>query len=248
VLALNEKEYRLDPSMTVIADDAQVHDIGGIMGGEHSGVADTTSDTLLEIAYFDPERIARTGQKLQLTSDARSRFERGVDPAFLDDGLAILTGLILDICGGEASRVVRAGVAPVPDKAVKFDPARTLSLGGIDVPADRQQAILEGLGFTVARGEAKVPSWRRDVDGPADLVEEVTRIAGYDRIPRQPCRAPKVSHCRPRPGRKLPSGSCAAWPPRAGSMKRSTGASFPRSRPTSSAAPATSSPTRSAPT
>ena len=183
VLALNEKEYRLDPSMTVIADDAQVHDIGGIMGGEHSGVADTTSDTLLEIAYFDPERIARTGQKLQLTSDARSRFERGVDPAFLDDGLAILTGLILDICGGEASRVVRAGVPPVPDKAVKFDPARTLSLGGIDVPADRQQAILEGLGFTVARGEAKVPSWRRDVDGPADLVEEITRIAGYDRIP-----------------------------------------------------------------
>ena len=183
VLALNEKEYTLDGDMTVIADDAQVHDIGGIMGGEHSGVAATTTDALLEIAYFDPERIARTGQKLQLTSDARSRFERGVDPAFLDDGLAILTGLILDICGGEASRVVRAGEPPIPDKMVKFDPARTLTLGGLEVPEQRQVEILENLGFEVAGGEARVPSWRRDVDGPADLVEEVTRIVGYDSIP-----------------------------------------------------------------
>ena len=183
VLALNEKEYTLDGDITVIADDAQVHDIGGIMGGEHSGVAATTTDALLEIAYFDPERIALTGQKLQLTSDARSRFERGVDPAFLDDGLAILTGLILDICGGEASRVVRAGEPPIPDKMVKFDPARTLTLGGLEVPEQRQVEILENLGFEVAGGEARVPSWRRDVDGPADLVEEVTRIVGYDSIP-----------------------------------------------------------------
>ena len=186
VLALNEKDYVLDSSMTVIADDAQVHDIGGIMGGEHSGVSEATADTLLEIAYFDPERIARTGQKLQLTSDARSRFERGVDPAFLDDGLAILTGLILDICGGEASRAVRAGQPPIPDKKVAFDPARTLTLGGLDVPVDRQQAILESLGFQVADWQARVPSWRRDIDGPADLVEEVTRIAGYDSIPATP--------------------------------------------------------------
>jgi len=186
VLALNEKEYVLDSTMTVIADERQVHDIGGIMGGEHSGVADTTTDTLLEIAYFDPDRIARTGQKLQLTSDARSRFERGVDPAFLEDGLAILTGLILDICGGEASRVVRAGEAPVTERQVKFDPARTLSLGGLDVAADQQKAILERLGFQVANGEAMVPSWRRDVDGPADLVEEVARIVGLDAIPSTP--------------------------------------------------------------
>jgi phenylalanyl-tRNA synthetase beta chain len=141
---------------------------------------------LLEIAFFDPERIARTGQALQLTSDARARFERGVDPAFLDDGLAVLTGLILDICGGEASRVVRAGEPPVADKQVPFDPARTLSLGGLDVPADEQQAILERLGFSIQDGKASVPSWRRDVDGPADLVEEVARIAGYDRIPATP--------------------------------------------------------------
>ena len=101
VIALNEKEYALEPFMTVIADKAQVHDIGGIMGGEDSGVSDATTDVLLEVAYFTPERIARTGQALGLTSDARSRFERGVDPAFLDDGLAILTQYVLDICGGE---------------------------------------------------------------------------------------------------------------------------------------------------
>jgi len=183
VLALNEKEYVLDGSMTVIADEAQVHDIGGIMGGEHSGVSETTTETLLEIAYFTPDNIARTGQKLQLTSDARSRFERGVDPAFLDDGLAILTGLILDICGGEASRVTRAGVPPIEAKRVHFDPARTAALGGIDVPADKQRMILESLGFRIEGSNAIVPSWRRDVDGPADLVEEVTRIVGYDAIP-----------------------------------------------------------------
>ena len=183
VLALNEKEYLLDGTMTVIADEAQVHDIGGIMGGEHSGVGETTTETLLEIAYFTPDNIARTGQKLQLTSDARSRFERGVDPAFLDDGLAILTGLILDICGGEASRVTRAGDPPIGEKRVRFDPQRTAALGGMDVPADRQQRILESLGFRLEGSDAIAPSWRRDIDGPADLVEEVTRIVGYENIP-----------------------------------------------------------------
>ena len=194
-LALNEKEYLLDPSMTVIADDRQTHDLAGIMGGEHSGVSESTTETLLEICYFTPENIARTGQKLQLTSDARSRFERGVDPAFLDDGLAILTGLVLEICGGEASRVTRAGEPPLEEKRVRFDPARTAALGGIDVPADEQQRILESLGFCVEGGEAIVPSWRRDIDGPADLVEEVTRIVGYDRIPSAPLpRAEGVAH------------------------------------------------------
>ena len=183
VMALNEKEYVLEPWMTVIADDRQVHDIGGIMGGEHSGVSEGTTETLLEIAYFTPDNIARTGQKLALTSDARSRFERGVDPAFLDDGLAILTGLILEICGGEASRVTRVGQPPVEEKRVAFDPHRTAALGGMDVPAHEQQQILERLGFRIQGSEAIVPSWRRDIDGPADLVEEVTRIVGYDAIP-----------------------------------------------------------------
>ncbi|HEV2043503.1 MAG TPA: phenylalanine--tRNA ligase subunit beta, partial [Sphingomicrobium sp.] len=182
VVALNEKEYALTPEMTVIADDHGVHDIGGIMGGEHSGVSPGTDQVLLEVAYFTPERIAKTGQALSLTSDARSRFERGVDPAFLDDGLAILTKLILDICGGEASRVTRAGLPPVEARRVAFRPERAAALGGIDVPKAEQVAILERLGFAIDGGEAIVPSWRRDIDGSADLVEEVVRIAGYDQI------------------------------------------------------------------
>jgi phenylalanyl-tRNA synthetase beta chain len=194
VLALNGKDYALEPFMTVIADERQVHDIGGIMGGEHSGVTEATTDVMLEVAYFTPERIARTGQALGLTSDARSRFERGVDPAFLDDGLAILTGLILDICGGEASAAIRAGRPPVEKKSVRFDPRRTLALGGIDVPEERQRAILASLGFETKGGEATVPSWRPDVDGPADLVEEIARIHGFEHVPSTPLeREPGVA-------------------------------------------------------
>ena len=186
VLALNEKEYALEPFMTVIADDRQVHDIGGIMGGEDSGVSDATTDVMLEVAYFTPERIARTGQALSLTSDARSRFERGVDPAFLDDALAILTGLILDICGGEPSAAVRAGEPPVEKRVITFDFARTKALGGIDVSEARQKELLESLGFTVAGSEVTVPTWRRDVEGSADLVEEIARLYGYDQLPSTP--------------------------------------------------------------
>ena len=187
VLALNAKEYSLDPSMTVIADESRVHDIGGIMGGEDSGVGESTTDVMLEVAYFDPGRIARTGQKLGLTSDARSRFERGVDPAFLDEGLAILTGLILDICGGEASEALKVGEPPVEQGPIRFDPRRTLTLGAIDVPEDRQRSILLSLGFEFEGSDTvRAPSWRRDVDGPADLVEEVARIVGYDAIPSTP--------------------------------------------------------------
>jgi phenylalanyl-tRNA synthetase beta chain len=190
VLALNEKEYRLDPSVTVIADERQVHDIGGIMGGEESGVTEATTEVMLEIAYFTPERIARTGQKLGLTSDARSRFERGVDPAFLKDGLDILTGLILDICGGEASEAILEGHPPIERKSVRFDPQRTFALGGVEVPDERQRSILQSLGFEVEDGSATVPSWRRDVDGSADLVEEIARIEGYDRVVSAPLERP----------------------------------------------------------
>ncbi len=194
VLALNEKEYSLEPFMTVIADDREVHDIGGIMGGENSGVSESTTDVMLEVAYFTPERIARTGQALALTSDARSRFERGVDPAFLDDGLAILTGLILDICGGEPSALERVGQAPIEKRSIKFDFGRTRALGGIEVPEPRQREILENLGFELNGDDVTVPTWRRDVDGPADLVEEVARIIGYDEVPATPLdRAPGVA-------------------------------------------------------
>jgi phenylalanyl-tRNA synthetase beta chain len=183
VLALNEKEYTLDPTMTVIADEREVHDIGGIMGGEHSGVSDGTTGVMLEIAFFTPDRIAQTGQKLGLTSDARSRFERGVDPAFLSDGLDILTGLILDICGGEASDAIHVGAPPIEERTVRFDPARAFALGGVEVAEDRQREILESLGFEFANEhDVRVPSWRRDVIGTADLVEEVARITGYDKV------------------------------------------------------------------
>src|SRR4051812_36826467 len=193
-LALNEKEYVLEPFMTVIADERQVHDIGGIMGGEDSGVSDATTDVMLEVAYFTPERIARTGQALGLTSDARSRFERGVDPRFLDDGLAILTGLILDICGGEPSAAIHAGQPPIDRRTVHFDFRRTKILGGIDVPDERQREILTNLGFEVNGSEVTIPTWRRDVEGQADLVEEVARIEGYDNVPATPLdRTPGVA-------------------------------------------------------
>jgi phenylalanyl-tRNA synthetase beta chain len=183
VLALNEKTYTLDREMVVIADDAGVHDIAGIMGGEHSGVSETTTDVLLEIAYFDPARIGATGRKLGLSSDARTRFERGVDPEFLDDGLDLLTGLIVELAGGQPSEVVRAGSPPSAAKVIAFDPGLTLRLGGVDVPEAEQTRILESLGFTVGEGwQVTCPLRRHDIEGPADLVEEVVRIHGLDKV------------------------------------------------------------------
>lgn len=187
VLALNGKTYTLGASMTVIADDVMVHDIGGIMGGEHSGVSEATTDVLIECAYFTPEHIARTGQKLALTSDARQRFERGVDPAFLEDGLAIATKLVLDHCGGTASAIVRAGNPPVAPRTIAYDTGHCLRLGGIDVSPDKQKQILTSLGFSVdSAWQVIVPSWRRDIDGSADLVEEVVRMIGLDNVPSTP--------------------------------------------------------------
>ena len=205
VEALNGKTYTLSEGMTVIADDAGVHDIGGIMGGEHSGVSETTTDVIIECAYFTPEAIARTGQKLALTSDARTRFERGVDPAFLDDGLAIATFLVLEYCGGTASNVTRAGQPPVLAKTIAYDPNLAETLGGLAIAPDRQKAILESLGFTVtADWQVAAPSWRRDVDGPADLVEEVIRIKGIDHVPPVALpRAPGVARPTATPQQKL---------------------------------------------
>jgi phenylalanyl-tRNA synthetase beta chain len=187
LVALNGKNYALSPAMTVIADDAGVHDIGGIMGGEHSSVTEATTDVVVECAYFDPETIARTGQALGLTSDARSRFERGVDPAFLAPGLAIATRLVLDLAGGEASEAVAAGQPPVTERTIAFDPDLTARLGGLAVDEARQAAILTRLGFAIGSGwRVTTPSWRRDVEGPADLVEEIVRIEGIDAIPSVP--------------------------------------------------------------
>jgi phenylalanyl-tRNA synthetase beta chain len=183
VEALNEKTYTLDETMTVIADDSGVHDIGGIMGGAHSGASDDTCDVLLEIAYFDPERIGVTGRKLGLAADARTRFERGVDPAFLDDGLALLTDLIIQTCGGQPTEVVRVGEPPAEAKIVAFDPALTARLGGVEIGEVEQRRILEALDFTVgADWQVTCPPRRHDIEGAADLVEEVVRIYGLDHV------------------------------------------------------------------
>jgi phenylalanyl-tRNA synthetase beta chain len=208
VLALNEKTYTLDSEMTVIADDAGVHDIAGIMGGEHSGVSETTTDVLLEIAYFDPARIGATGRKLGLSSDARTRFERGVDPAFLDDGLDLLTGLIVELAGGTPSEMVRAGSAPSAAKVITFDPGLTLRLGGVDVAEDEQKCILESLGFIVgANWQVTCPLRRHDIEGPADLVEEVVRIHGLDKVASVALpRAEGVARATATPQQKLERG------------------------------------------
>lgn len=183
VQALNEKTYTLDGTVTVIADDAGVHDIAGIMGGEHSGCSDSTTDVLLEIAYFDPDRIGATGRALNLTSDARTRFERGVDPAFLDDGLAILTSLIVSICGGVASDAVRAGAAPTEPKIITYDPGLCARLGGVAIGDDEQRRILAALDFTVSPDwQVTAPLRRHDIEGAADIVEEIVRIHGLDNV------------------------------------------------------------------
>ncbi len=187
VVALNGKTYTLDETMTVIADDVRVHDIGGIMGGEDSGVSDTTTDILIECAYFTPEHIARTGQALGLTSDARQRFERGVDPAFLEEGIAIATWLVTEHCGGSPSGVTRAGQPPIETRTIAYDTGLCARLGGVDVATNRQKQILESLGFKIATDWiVTVPTWRRDIDGPADLVEEVVRMVGLDNVPSTP--------------------------------------------------------------
>ncbi|MGC1269454.1 MAG: phenylalanine--tRNA ligase subunit beta, partial [Croceibacterium sp.] len=183
VQALNEKTYTLDAAMTVIADANGVHDIAGIMGGEHSSVTEGTTDVLLEIAYFNPESIGVSGRRLGLSSDARTRFERGVDPAFLDAGLDLLTALILKICGGEASEVVRVGQPPLDTAKVAYDPTLAERLGGVAVPEAEQKAILERLGFAVAADwTVTAPTWRPDIMGAPDIVEEVVRVHGIDKV------------------------------------------------------------------
>jgi phenylalanyl-tRNA synthetase beta chain len=195
VTALNDKTYTLTPAMTVIADDRGVHDIAGIMGGADSGVTEATTDVLLEIAYFEPERIGATGRALGLATDARTRFERGVDPAFVEPGLELLTALIVETCGGEASDIVRAGTPPATGLQVAYNPALAQSLGGVAVSEAEQRGILERLGFVVgADWQVTAPSWRPDIDGPADLVEEVVRVHGLDQVASVPLpRAPGVA-------------------------------------------------------
>ena len=186
IQALDGKTYTLDPSIAVIADSKGVHGLGGVMGGEATGVQDDTTDVLLEVAYFDPIRTATTGRKLGIQSDARYRFERGIDPQSVHWGTDVATRLILELCGGEASEIFSSGVMPAWEKSFMLRADRVKTLTAIDVPAKDTADILTKLGFTVSGTgpwTAAVPSWRPDIVGEADLVEEVTRVAGFDRIP-----------------------------------------------------------------
>ncbi|HKD47993.1 MAG TPA: phenylalanine--tRNA ligase subunit beta, partial [Rhizomicrobium sp.] len=182
LLALDGKTYTLDSETVVIADDRAAQGIAGVMGGEESGCSLETTNVFIESAWFDPHRVAQAGRKLGIISDARYRFERGVDPQFVLPGLELCTQLILEWCGGEPSEVVIAGELPPLHKHIDFDPSLVESLGGIQVDTDESIRILARLGFTVIEHgdilHVTPPSYRRDIDGPADLVEEVVRIHG----------------------------------------------------------------------
>ncbi|WP_421855718.1 phenylalanine--tRNA ligase subunit beta [Oricola sp.] len=190
VLALDGREYALTPEMCVIADDNGVESIAGIMGGEHSGCDENTTDVLIESALWNPNNIARTGRDLGIITDARYRFERGVDPEFMAGGMEHATQLVLDLCGGKPSTPHIVGYAGHEPKIVEFPFSEVRRLVGITVSAEESSDILKRLGFGVSgSGETvsvSVPSWRPDIDGKADLVEEVMRIHGENNIDPQP--------------------------------------------------------------
>ncbi|MDX0421951.1 phenylalanyl-tRNA synthetase beta subunit [Sinorhizobium medicae] len=194
VLALDTREYMLSPANVVIADEEGVESIGGIMGGEHSGCDETTTDVLIESALWDPMNIARTGRTLSIITDARYRFERGVDPEYMVPGLERATELVLELCGGTAARMDVVGYDGHTPKRVDFPVSEVKRLTGLEVSSEESVSILRKLGFGVeGSGErltVKVPSWRPDIDGKADLVEEVMRIHGVDNI----VAAPLASH------------------------------------------------------
>ena len=196
--ALDERTYTFTPGMMVISDDNGPESIAGIMGGTHSGCTEDTVNVFLESAWWTPEVIAAAARQLKINSDAKYRFERGVDPAWTLPGLEAATAMILELCGGEASEIVQDG-APVDwTRAYHLDTARVVSLVGMEIPADTQRATLRALGFEVdGRDMAHPPSWRPDVKGQADLVEEVARIASLTRLEAKPM--PRATTGVPRP-------------------------------------------------
>jgi phenylalanyl-tRNA synthetase beta chain len=200
--ALDGRTYKLDPSMVVIADENGPESIAGIMGGEHSGCDESTTDVLIESALWDPLNIAQSGRKLGIVTDARYRFERGVDPAFTVPGLELATRMVMDLCGGEPSEHIVAGAVPTAERSVAFPWTESKRLSGLDLPRPEMKGTLEKLGFRIAAdGEetatVAVPSWRPDVEGKADLVEEVVRIAGLDRVPSTPMARIEASVAKP---------------------------------------------------
>ncbi|MDF1634206.1 phenylalanine--tRNA ligase subunit beta [Mycoplana sp. MJR14] len=190
ILALDQREYKLSPANVVIADDSGLESIGGVMGGEHSGCDESTTDVLIESALWDPMNIARTGRTLGIITDARYRFERGVDPEYMTPGLERTTELVLELCGGVAAKADVVGYRGYEPKVVDFPVSEVRRLTGLEVSSEESRAILTKLGFGVSgsgeRLSVSVPSWRPDVDGKADLVEEVMRIHGVDNIHAAP--------------------------------------------------------------
>jgi phenylalanyl-tRNA synthetase beta chain len=192
--ALNGKEYALGEGMCVIADEAGAQAIGGVIGGEPTGCTEATTEVFLEVAFFDPAHVAATGRALQIESDARYRFERGVDPAFVRAGAELALFMIRELCGGECSHLVEAGKAPEWKRSILLRPERVATLGGVSVSKEKIEVIIKTLGCELrATGdgwEVTPPSWRGDIEGEADLVEEVLRINGYDNIPATPLPKP----------------------------------------------------------
>lgn len=193
ILALDTRTYKLNPANVVIADDRGPESIGGIMGGEHSGCDENTVNVLIESALWDPINIAKSGRALGIITDARYRFERGVDPEYMVPGLERTTELVLDMCGGTAGEAKLVGYKGYQPKVVDFPFAEVKRLTGLTISNEEARTILDGLGFKVS-GEGDtvqvaVPSWRPDVDGKADLVEEVMRIHGVDKIKPEPLPA-----------------------------------------------------------
>ena len=184
--ALDGKDYTLAAGMMVISDNSGVQSIAGVMGGMPTGVSEDTVNVFVESAYWDPVQTALTGRALKINSDARYRFERGIDPAFTVQGLDHAVQMIVDHAGGQASELVIAGAVPVLDRAYKLDTDRVQSLVGMDIAPETQRKTLESLGFVMQGDMAHVPSWRPDVLGEADLVEEVARIASLTKLQGRP--------------------------------------------------------------
>jgi len=183
LLALDDKEYTLNSDMVVIADDHSAESIGGVMGGIRTGCSADTVNVFVEAAYFDPITIAMTGRKLKINSDARYRFERGIDPDYTFEGMELATQLILDWCGGQASNVMIAGAAPDTARQYKLDTKRVVSLVGMEISASEQVQILTDLGFIMNPDNmVDIPSWRPDVQGEADLIEEIARVASLTKL------------------------------------------------------------------
>jgi len=190
LLALDGKTYALDDSMCVIADEQGVESLAGIMGGEASGCSETTKDVLIESALWDEINIAHTGRKLNINSDARYRFERGVDPAFMIPGLELATRMVLELCGGTPSAITSAGKLHIPDRLIDFPLDEVKRLAGVEIHVAQLKLVLNRLGFFTAGAgpvlKVAVPTWRPDVHGKADIVEEIVRIIGFDRVPMTP--------------------------------------------------------------